>query len=107
MAASYAGKQAQAYDGLILLAAYSTEDLFKSGLQVCSLYGDRDSVLDMEKYRKYRENLPENTLELMLEGSNHADFGSYGHQEGDGASALAPGAQLQWTADRIREFILG
>lgn len=105
MAASFAGKHADTYDGLILLAAYSTENLTESGLKVCSLYGDRDGVLNLEKYEQYRSNLPQGTLERVLEGGNHAGFGSYGHQEGDGVSALDPGVQLQWTADTILEFI--
>jgi len=61
----------------------------------------------MEKYETHRLNLPEDTLEQVLEGGNHAGFGSYGPQEGDGISALEPGVQLTWTADRICEFILG
>lgn len=105
MAASYAGKNAETYEGLILLAAYSTEDLTETGLKVCSLYGDRDGVLNLEKYRQYRSNLPADTVEQVLEGGNHAGFGSYGPQEGDGASTLEPGGQLQWTCDRILEFI--
>ena len=105
MAASFAGKQPGTYEGLILLAAYSTADLTETGLKVCSLYGDRDGVLNREKYQQYRSNLPEDTLELVLEGGNHAGFGSYGPQEGDGTSTLEPGVQLQWTADRILEFI--
>lgn len=105
MAASFAGKSANTYDGLILLAAYSTADLTDTDLKVCSLYGDRDGVLNMEKYNQYRSNLPEDTVELVLEGGNHAGFGSYGAQEGDGASTLASGQQLQWTADTIADFI--
>ena len=105
MAASWAGKHADAYEGLILPAAYSTEDLTGTDLQVCSLYGDRDGVLNMEKYNGYRSNLPDTTLERILEGGNHAGFGSYGPQEGDGISALEPGVQLQWTADTIGAFI--
>ena len=105
MAASFAGKQPGTYEGLILLAAYSTADLTETGLKVCSLYGDRDGVLNREKYQQYRANLPEDTMELVLEGGNHAGFGSYGPQEGDGTSTLEPGVQLQWTADRILEFI--
>ena len=105
MAASFAAENADLYEGLILLAAYSTETLSGTGLKVCSLYGDRDGVLNLEKYEQYRSNLPEDTLELVLEGGNHADFGSYGAQEGDGVSALEPGQQLQWTADTIAAFI--
>lgn len=105
MAASFAGKESDTYDGVILLAAYSTADLTESGLRVCSLYGDRDGVLNMDKYRQYRSNLPQDTLELVLEGGNHAGFGCYGPQEGDGVTTLAPGTQLQWTADAIVDFI--
>ena len=105
MAASFAGNHAHDYEGIILLAAYSTEALSESGLKVCSLYGDRDGVLNREKYIQYRSNLPEDTLERVLEGGNHAGFGCYGPQEGDGVSALDPGVQLQWTADTILEFI--
>lgn len=103
MAASYAADHASAYEGLILLAAYSTADLRESGLKVCSLYGDRDGVLNLEKYAKYRTNLPEDTVEQILPGGNHAGFGSYGAQEGDGISELEPGAQIQWAAEKILE----
>ena len=105
MAASHGAKNAGTYRGLILLAAYSTEDLRDTGLAVCSLYGDRDGVLDPEKYQQYRPNLPEDTLELVLEGGNHAGFGSYGRQDGDGISTLEPGVQMDWTAERILEFM--
>ena len=106
MAASFAGSGGDTYAGVILLAAYSTEDLTGTGLKVCSLYGDRDGVLNPEKYRKYRDNLPEDTLELVLEGGNHAGFGSYGPQAGDGESLLPAGEQIRWTAEKIRNFIL-
>lgn len=105
MAASCAAEQENTWEGLILLAAYSTEDLCGTGMKVCSLYGDRDGVLNMEKYRQYRPNLPEDTLELVLQGGNHAGFGSYGPQKGDGESSLEPGVQIRWTADTILEFI--
>ena len=105
MAAAFAEKHADAYSGLILLAAYSTENLTGTGLSVCSMYGDRDGVLNLEKYREYRNNLPEDTLELVLEGGNHAGFGSYGPQDGDGVSSLESGVQISWTADNILAFI--
>ena len=106
MAASYAAEHADELEGLLLLAAYSTADLTGSGLDVLSIYGSEDGVLNLDKYNEYRPNLPEETTtEIILEGGNHAGFGSYGPQEGDGTSTLEPGVQLQWTADRILEFI--
>lgn len=105
MAAAFAAENPDTYDGLILLAAYSTADLRESGLKVCSFYGDQDGVLNLEKYEQYRSNLPQSTLEQVLEGGNHAGFGCYGPQEGDGITTLEPGVQLQWTADAILNFL--
>ncbi len=107
MAASYVSQNADRYEGLVLLAAYSTADLTESGLQVLSLYGDRDEVLNLEKYGQYRENLPESAKEEILPGANHAGFGSYGAQEGDGVSSLPEGEQIAVTAEILAEFFTG
>ncbi len=104
MAASYAA-EAKDISGLILLAAYSTADLTDSSLPVLSIYGSEDGVLNMEKYTQYRSYLPTDTTELILPGGNHAQFGSYGQQEGDGEATLSPADQLQQTADAIADFI--
>ena len=51
----------------------------------------------MEKYEEYRANLPENTLEYVLEGGCHAYFGSYGPQDGDGIPTITNEEQIQIT----------
>lgn len=101
MAASYAAKHADEYEGLILLAAYSTRDLIGSGLEVLSVYGTEDGVLDAEKYEAYRTNLPEGYTELALTGGSHAQFGSYGAQNGDGVPTITAAEQITRTADAI------
>lgn len=95
MAANYAADHADELEGLILLAAYSTVDLTGSGLEVFSVYGSEDKVLNMEKYEEYRSNLPEDVYELIIEGGNHAGFGSYGAQEGDGEAAISSSEQIE------------
>lgn len=107
MAASYAAEHTEDYDGLFLLGAYSTEDLRDSGLQVVSLYGSEDLVLNMEKYQAYRSNLPEDTLEQVLEGGCHAYFGSYGPQKGDGTPTITNGEQIQLTVEHCLSVING
>ncbi len=106
MAASYAAKHPGTFDALALLAAYSTAEL-PDDLTVVSIYGTQDGVLDREKYEQYRTNLPENTREAVLQGGNHAGFGSYGPQEGDGAADMPAHAQLAATAEVLLEAILG
>ena len=68
MAAEYVSKHVDEFDGLYLFAAYSTADLSDSDLRVFSVYGSEDGVLDMDKYRKYRSNLPEDTYEYVIDG---------------------------------------
>lgn len=107
MAAGYAAKQPEDYKGLILLAAYSTAGLTDTGLEVLSLYGDRDQVLNREKYEQYRPNLPESTRETVIEGGNHANFGFYGPQEGDGESTISRQEQQAATVEAVRNLIFG
>lgn len=105
MAANYAAKHPEEFEGLVLLAAYSTQDLKETGLSVLSLYGSADGVLDLGKYEEYRTNLPEDTLETILDGGCHACFGSYGPQEGDGEHTLTWEEQTNLTAAYILEII--
>lgn len=105
MAASFVAENSNRFDGIILLAAYSTVDLTDSGLEVLSIYGSNDGVLDMEKYEEYKPNLPENLEELVIEGGCHAYFGSYGLQEGDGNPTITPEEQIKITVEKITEKI--
>ena len=90
------------YDGLVLLASYSTSDLSKSGLKVFSIYGTEDHVLNMDNYQKYRKNLPADTRELVIEGGCHAYFGDYGIQEGDGIPSITAEEQIRQTVDFLK-----
>ncbi len=101
MAAEYVSKHVDEFDGLYLFAAYSTADLSDSDLRVFSVYGSEDGVLDMDKYRKYRSNLPEDTYEYVIDGGCHSYFGSYGLQRGDGTPDVAFEEQIEMTVDFI------
>ncbi len=104
MAASYATGHREELAGLVLLAAYSTADLSAADLPVLSLYGTEDGVLDLEKYEQYRPNLPQDMTEMPLSGGNHAGFGSYGAQDGDGAAAISPEEQRRLTVEQLLAF---
>ena len=104
MAAEYASKHAQAFDGLVLLGAYSAADLTASGLRVLSIYGTEDGVLNREKYENSRANYPEAFEERVIEGGNHAQFGDYGAQKGDGIAKISGKEQTRRTADAIAAF---
>ena len=105
MAASYIAENQEDFAGLILLAAYSTADISDTDLEVLSIYGEEDKVLNMEKYEEYRINLPEDMNELIIEGGCHAYFGKYGMQDGDGEPAITQDEQIDITADAVAGLI--
>ena len=95
-AANYAANHADQIDGVILLASYTTKDL-DPDLKTVLIYGSEDGVLNMEAYQKNRVHLPANALEIVIEGGNHAQFGSYGSQKGDGIAKITPKQQIDAT----------
>ena len=107
MAAACAAEHTELFDGLVLLAAYSTEDLRETGLRVLSAYGSEDGVLDLENYEEYRRNLPESVSETVIDGGNHACFGSYGPQDGDGTPRITAEQQMKETAELLVDFFRG
>lgn len=101
MAAAYLGDNVDEYEGLILLGSYSTEDLSDSDIKVLSIYGSEDKVLNASKYENNVSNLPEDFTEIIIEGGNHAYFGMYGAQDGDGTPSISNVKQIYQTADEI------
>ncbi len=105
MAASYLAKNAKDYEGLILFGSYSTADLSKTGLSVLSVYGSEDGVLNREKYAECKANLPENFTEVVIPAGNHAGFGAYGPQAGDGPKHINYKDQIAATVDAVTAFL--
>ena len=105
MASNYAAAHSEDFDGLILLAAYSTKDLTGTTLRVLSVYGSEDGVMNRESYEKNRANLPADTTEVVLDGGCHAQFGSYGPQDGDGVPTISGEEQIRQTAEAIAAFV--
>ena len=99
MAASFSASHDEDVDTLVLLAAYSTEDLSKSEIDVYSFYGSEDKVLNMEKYEEYYSNLPEDVIEEVIDGGNHANYGHYGAQDGDGEASITREEQQECVLD--------
>ena len=104
MAASHAVKNADVYEGLVLLGSYSTADVSRSGMKVISIYGSEDRVMNAEKYAESRRNLPLDFEEYVISGGCHAGFGSYGPQEGDGTPKISGEEQIVQTVQLLTEF---
>ena len=76
-----------------------------SDIKILSIFGSEDKVLNLEKYAEYKLNLSKNTSEFVIEGGNHAGFGFYGNQEGDGPATISNTEQIEKTAELIGEFV--
>lgn len=96
MAYSHFEAHPQEYAGIILLAAYP---LNKTDNPVLILKGENDKVLDPLKLDGFEYT--------NIVGGNHAQFGNYGLQNGDGTATITPLAQREFTVRAIRDFIEG
>ena len=92
-------------DGLVLLGSYSASDLSSTNLGAISLYGSNDQVLNRAKLEDNADLLPKGAETVEIEGGNHAGFGAYGPQSGDGEASITPAEQQSQTADAIDRYI--
>ncbi len=90
------------FEGVVLLAAYPTE---KMEVPALSVTASLDGVMNAEKYEEGKTFFAENSKEVLIEGGNHAGFGSYGDQKGDEIATLPKEVQLKQTVDAIVEFV--
>lgn len=105
MAASYLADNADDYEGLVLLGSYSATDLSGTDLDVLSVYGSEDKVLNREKYDENKSNLPDGFTEIIIDGGCHAYFGMYGAQDGDGTPTITNKEQINLTVDEIAKLM--
>ena len=83
VATTYANEHRSEVTGVILLAAFAMDDMSDSSLKILSIYGDKDGILSMEKVENGRELMPSTYEEVVIEGGNHSQMGSYGFQKDD------------------------
>jgi len=106
MAAEYVSANPSAVAGLFLWASYPAEntDLSAlSNLRVLSIYGTEDG--GVEEIRVSRERLPKNTIWIEMNGANHAQFGWYGEQPGDGEATISCEEQQEIILESTLTFL--
>lgn len=95
MAGAYAEKNAGRLSGLILLAAYPAGS---PDIPAIAVYGSEDLILD-------RSAISGDIEEIVIQGANHAGFGYYGEQKGDGTAFLTREEQQLRAAEAVLGFI--
>ena len=107
MSAVYAADHGDKLKGVVLLAAYATKNLDDDLVEIV-LYGSEDGVLNRSKTEEGRQFAPNSEghyLELVIESGNHAQFGSYGMQKGDGEARITAREQQEETVRLVMEAI--
>lgn len=94
-------------DGLVLFGSYCANDLSGTDLPVLSISASEDGLSTPAKIEDAAHLLPADAEFVVIEGGNHAGFGAYGPQAGDGEATIpAAEIQAQITA-ALGPFLLG
>lgn len=90
LAAQFARDHASDIVGLLLIGTSHPREDNLSGLalDVTKVYGSEDGLASEEEVDHFGSNLPETTHWTRIEGGNHAQFGWYGWQLGDGHATI-------------------
>jgi len=100
IAADYAAEHGEQLSGVYMLAAYATKPLDENS-QAIIIYGSKDGVLNQGKLEKANRYLPDHSAVYVIEGGNHAQFGNYGRQDGDGNALISAEEQQRRTVELI------
>jgi len=107
MAAEHLKKGTRGFRSLILLGSYPASDLSAIDLAALSIKEERGLEGSLEKAKATRDQLPAGAIFRIMPGANHAQFGRYGTQNGDGTALLSPEAQTALTTLWVLEFLRG
>ena len=107
MAARYVVAHPDVLQGIFFLASYPDQkgSVQKLGIPALSILGTNDGVVNMTKYQEGRMYLPPDTVYYTIEGGNHAQFGDYGHQKGDGEPTVNEEDQLKQTVKTLLSWL--
>ena len=109
MACKFIVDHPSAVKKLILLAAYTTTsfDLSERTISVLSITASNDGLTTPEKIENNKVFLPSNTQYYEIEGGNHAQFGDYGTQFGDGEAQISTTEQIEMIIEQMHTFLEG
>jgi hypothetical protein len=107
MASEFVNGNPGAVAGLVLLASFPAEstDLSTLPIRAVSTYGSENGLTQPEGFEASLERLPPGTELIVIEGGNHAGFGHYGPQAGDGVAGIEREEQQRQTAETVLGFV--
>ncbi|MBM7505816.1 alpha/beta hydrolase [Agromyces aurantiacus] len=91
--------------GLMLFGSYCVDDLSDSGLAVLSIVAEHDGLSTPDEVAARAGMLPDDAVSVLIEGANHASFGDYGAQPGDGEATIDRQAARDGIAGAVARFL--
>ena len=99
MAATYTRSHLEKIQGITLWAAYpqASDSLADQSLAATAIFGSADGLVDPSERQKAVDFMPKDMQVVLIEGGNHAQFGSYGPQPSDNAATISAAEQQRQT----------
>lgn len=92
-------------EGIVLLASYILSDLSEYNLRTLRISASDDGIMNEKRMLENLEFLPENAINLVLEGTNHQGFGAYDSFSKDGEATMTWQEQQEETVKLILELV--
>lgn len=73
-------------------------------INVLTIYGSKDHVMNKERFEEYQKNLPKENEVYVISGGNHLGFATCGKQAGDGKRTISHDQQIKETVNKITEM---
>lgn len=108
MAASFIRNNPDEIEGLLLVASYpaGSDDLSGfTNLATHSVSATEDGLATPDEIQASRLMLPAATVWLPIQGGNHAQFGYYGDQPGDGIATISREEQHRQTVESAVQLL--
>jgi hypothetical protein len=107
MAGSFAYDYKELINGVFFLGAYPVEELADSKLEILLINGSLDTIVDQDRLEQAKRLIPESSDNIIIQGANHSQFGSYGLQNNDQAAKISFEEQQKRTIELIINLIEG
>jgi hypothetical protein len=108
MGAEYVRANPEQVSGLVLWASFpgGNNDLSAAATPILSIYASNDGLATLEDIADSRARLPLSTTFVEISGGNHAGFGWYGPQNGDGQASLSKPEQQDLIVQATVTFLV-
>lgn len=103
MSSRFAHDNEKEIEGAFFLASYPDKkgSLKNAPFPALSITATNDDVLNQDSYNKNKKYLPKDATFVSIKGGNHAQFGSYGEQHGDGKATISGPEQTDQVANAL------